>query len=823
MNAKPSSPPAHARTAAKKQHQLPPNNLSHPCDPQQLGFATTAQLPDLQDVIGQPRAFRALELGSEVRSIGYNVFVLGIPDSGRSTLTREYLKRKAAHEPTADDWVYVNNFADPRRPIALSLPAGRAVEFRKDMLALLEDCRQSIPRAFASEEYKHERDQLIDRHKQVIDQAFKELETQANQYGFVLLKTPYGLFLGPAVDGKLISPENFDKLGEENQQKLKKIQGFLSEKLESTITRVREMEQKTTAEVLDLDQRVLKFLLQPLFQKLREKYAALTQVCTYLDQVEQDLIENGSRYRGEEDGEKTPLEARVWTNRYEVNILVDNTNLSGAPVLTETQPSYHNLLGRIEHEIVMGISTTDFTQIRAGALHRANNGYLILPARDVLVNPYAWEGLKRVLRDREIRILELSDQMGVISTTTLEPQPIPLNLKVILIGTPVLFYMLRAYDEDFAKLFKVRAEFATEMERTPESEHEYGLFVHSVVEDNSLAPFDPTAVARIIEYGSRLVENQQKLSTQFGIITDLVCEADYWAKKEGKNVVDRSAVEKAIRERIYRSNRIEEIIQEMIQQGMLLVDVNGRETGQINALSVIALGDAAFGRPNRVTAAVYAGEGGVVDIERQATLGGAIHTKGVLILSGFLGQRYAQQLPLTLTASLTFEQSYDEVEGDSASAAELLALLSALAEIPLDQQKAITGSVNQHGQIQAIGGVNEKIEGFFAVCRQAGLSGEQGVIIPLANQRSLMLEEEVIAAVREGKFHIWTVNTIDEAIELMTGYRAGERKKDGTFPAGSFNHAVQEQLTRFARVITAGRRKPATPKQTNRARSRTTG
>jgi lon-related putative ATP-dependent protease len=780
--------------------ELSGENLSRPCDSAALGFSSTDELPALKDVIGQPRAFRALELGSEVQGIGYNIFVLGIPDSGRTTLTRDYLQRKAVRGPIPDDWIYVNNFEDSHRPHGFPLPAGRAVEFRKEMQMLVAEYRLNIPRVFASEEYTRERDRLVNETKQKLEREFRQLEEHVSRFRFVLIKTPYGLLLGPAVSGKPISPHEFEQLSEEHREKLKRIQEKLSGDLEKTLGRMREIEQATAEEIRDLDIRTALFVIRPLIDQIKEKYVDYKAVRTYLEQVQKDMVSNVRLFHDEDQG-KNPVQQREWSTRYDVNVLVDNTELKCAPVITENQPTYHNLLGTIEHDLMMGVSYTDFTKIRAGALHRANGGYLILPARDVLMNPYAWEGLKRVLRDREIRIMELGSQMGLISTASLEPEPIPLDMKVILVGTPILYYLLRAYDEDFAKLFKVRAEFTTEMERTLQSEKEYALFVKSVVEDNHLAPFDRTAVARIIEHSARMVEDQEKLSTQFGIIADLICEADYWAKKIGQEVVCAEAVEKAITDRIYRSNRIEERIQEMIQQGMLILDVRGRAVGQVNALSVISLGDYAFGRPSRLTASVCAGQSGVTDIERQAKLGGPIHTKGVLIIGGFLGLRYGQNFPLSLTASLTFEQSYDEVEGDSASAAELLALLSAIASIPIDQGKAVTGSINQHGQIQAIGGVNEKIEGFYAVCQQKGLTGEQGVIIPEANRRSLMLKAEVIAAVEAGAFHIWPVRTIDEAIILLTGVAAGERCSDGSYMEGSFNHAVMVRLNQYHQAM----------------------
>ena len=497
------------------------------------------------------------------------------------------------------------------------------------------------------------------------------------------------------------------------------------------------------------------------------------------------------------------MSERDLTHRYDVNVLVDSTRLTGAPVLFENYPSYTNLLGRIEHEAFMGISRTDFTMIRPGALHLSNGGYLLLPARDVLGNPFAWEGLKRALRDGEVRMVELANQLGYLSTATLEPEPIPLNIKVVLVGTPLLYYLLRTYDEDFTKLFKVRAEFAQLMERTPETEKEYGLYVKSVVDDNHLLPFDRSAVARIIEHSSRLADDQEKLSTRFGRIADLVREAAYWAAKDNKKIVRRRDVQRAIDEGIYRSNLIEERIQELIDEGTLRIDLLGEIVGQVNALSVYLMGDYEFGRPARVTAIAFPGKTGVVDIERQAKLGGALHTKGVLILNSFINYRYGREQPLSLSASLTFEQSYEEVQGDSASAAECYALLSAISAVALRQDRAITGSVDQFGQIQPVGGLNEKIEGFFDVCKVRGLTGEQGVIIPKSNRRHLMLRNDVIQAVRQNKFHVWGIQTIDEGIPLLTNLQAGWRQTDGSYPDGTLNQLVSARLADFTKSLQA--------------------
>ena len=807
---------SHLLMQQESQIELPPHALTRPCDPTVLGFETTDDLPDLQSVIGQPRALRALELGSELSGPGYNIFVMGYPGSGRTTLSQEYLQRKAAAEPQPDDWCYVNNFENPYKPHALRLPAGRGAGFRKDIQELVGLCARDIGRAFESEEYAGERDRVVSELKKAQEAEFVRLQEFVGKYNFVIARTSFGFVLAPAIQGKPLKPDEVSNLSPEQRAKLEQLQAKLSEEVERVINRLRELERAASAEIDELNSRTALFVIGPRLEALRSGYSELPAVLAQLEALQVDIIKNAVRFHPAAPGESGGAGGDPnWVRRYEVNLLVDNSSSQGAPVILERHPAYYNLLGRIEHEVIMGATRTDFTMIHPGALHRANGGYLILPVRDVLVNPYAWEGLKRVLRDGNLRIIELGTELGLLSTVTLEPEPIPLSVKIILVGTPLLYYLLRIYDEDFAKLFKVRAEFATLLERTPQTEQEYGLFVKSVVMDNHLPPFDKSAVARLIEYSSRLAEDQGKLSTRFSKIVDLIREAAYWAKKENLAVVSAAAVQRAITESIYRNNLIEERVQELIVEDTLLVELSGSTVGQINALSVIFLGDYAFGRPSRLTATVYAGQGGVLDIERQAKLGGPIHTKGVLILSGFLGGRYGRSRLLSLSASLTFEQSYDEVEGDSASAAELLALLSAIAGISLRQGCAITGSINQHGQIQAIGSVNEKIEGFFAACKAKGLSGEQGVVIPVANQRHLMLSSEVISAVAAGQFHIWPVADIDQALTLLTGCAPGQLQEDGSYPEGTFNHAVVVRLDEFAKI--------AGPAAKDSAPARTTG
>jgi len=778
-----------------------PAALRAVCDPAALGFKTTDELPRLEEVIGQPRAFRALETGMELSGPGYNVFALGLPGSGKTTLIREHLERRAANGPDPYDWCYVNNFDDPHRPMLLRLPRGQALKLRKDVHKLILRCEQEIQRIFTSEEYSRQQNLLAGEVEELQEQEFDRLTQLADKNNFVLAQTPYGVKLVPGINGEPAKPEELEALSDEQKQKLEKKEGMLEGEVQKSLHQIQAKTRELHEKLQELDEQTALFAIDHLVEALKEKYSSQDPVVEYLNALKDDIVANADQFR---DGEQEPPRAtgRVVEidvrQRYDVNVLVDNSGCKGAPVIVENHPSYHNLMGRIEHEVVLGATLTNFTLIRPGALHRANGGYLVLPAREVLLNQYAWEGLQRALRDQALRIVELGTQLGLLSTVTLEPEPMPLNVKVVLIGTPMLYYMLQDHDEDFTKLFKVKAEFATLMERTKETEREYALFVKAVIDENGLPPFDRSAVARIIEHGSRLAESQNKLSTRFGMIADLIRESAHWAQKEGEKLVDAAAVDRAIDEAIYRDNLIEERLQEMVREGSLLIDVGGESVGQINALSVLEVGGYAFGRPTRITATVYPGKDGVVDIEREAKLGGPIHTKGVLIITGFLGSRYGQKRALSLSSRITFEQSYDEVEGDSASAAELIAILSALADAPLRQDRAITGSVNQHGTIQVVGGVNEKIEGFFATCRKEGLNGLQGVIVPEGNLQHLMLNQDVVDAVAAGNFHIWPISTVDEGLQLLTGMDPGAVLDDGSFPQGSINQRILQQLERYA-------------------------
>ncbi len=796
-------------------HRLPLEALCRRCDPNSFNFETTNDLPPLSDFIGQERAMRAVDFGAGIASHGFNIYALGLPGSGKTTLTRKFLEQIAANEPTPDDWCYVNNFDDPHKPQALRLPAGHGTALRDDVSQLIEQCRKNISKAFESDEYRREKENVEKTFQEEQKKELEALQARLKTDNFALIKVPGGLVLTPAVEGRPLKERDLEKLSQEEQEKVQKLRSSLEQEVEQGLRRLREIEEAMRQDLKRLDEETTLRATGHPMDDLKKKYAETSQVVAYLDRVQADIVVNVDDFRSEEEGERStimgiPLPPTPSPfSRYEVNVLVDRSGIQGAPVIVESNPTYHNLIGRIEHHALMGAVATDFTMIKPGALHRANGGYLVLRVRDVLINYLAWDALKRSLKDRHIRIEELGAQLSLISTVTLEPETIPIDVKIVLIGNPLLYYLLHLYDEDFEKLFKVKADFATLMDRNSETEHQYALFVRTICQDHGLQPFDRSAVARVIEHSARMVEHQDKLSTRFGEIADLLQEASFWATRrwadEPENDTQKSVaaadVERAVREKVFRSNLIEERIQEVIAEGTLRVDTTGQVPGQVNGLSVIGMGGYLFGRPNRVTASTFVGKAGVVNIEREVEMSGPIHSKGVLILSSYLGRKYAQNAPLSLSASLVFEQSYSGVEGDSASSTELYALLSSLSGYPIKQGIAVTGSVDQHGQVQSIGGVNQKIEGFFDICKARGLTGDQGVIIPSGNARHLMLRQDVIDAVAEGNFHIWAVDTVDQGIALLTGQEAGELGEDGLYPEGTVNRKVADRLTEMAEVL----------------------
>ncbi len=784
-------------------HKLAPEQLRRTFDPKELGIESTENIPPLEGIIGQKRAVSALKFGLGIQELGFNIYVAGPPGIGKMTAVKSFLEELARQKETPPDWCYVNNFDDPSQPKALRLPAGWGTQLAQDIKNLVDHVRRELPKVFESEEYSARRDEIMKAFNKQREAIINRVQERASQAGFLLQAAPFGILILPVLGGRPLNDAEFQALPQAAREDIQRRRDALQEDLKLAMKEIRTLEKTAQEKLHELDRQVALYMVGGLIDDLRDKYRNLPDVLEHLHAMQKDILENIELFKGEHkaEGEVPPWAKDLPFRKYHVNVLVDNSKQHGAPVVVELNPVYHNLFGRIEKETQFGALYTDFTMIKAGSLHRANGGYLVLPIEDVLRNLLSWDGLKRALRGREISVEELGERLGFIATKSLRPQPIPLDVKVVLIGSPIFYYLLHAFDEEFPELFKVKADFDTRMDCTSENIQDFLKFLGTFCKKERLKHLDNTAVAKLLEYASRLAEDQQKLSTHFGAIADIIREAHYWALQEGASHISARHVQKALDEKVYRSNLIQERIQEMIARGTLLIDTEGQAVGQVNGLSVISLGDYVFGKPSRITASVGPGREGIIDIEREVELGGPIHSKGVLILSGYLAQKYAQDKPLTLTAKLVFEQSYEGVEGDSASSTELYALLSALSGVPIKQGIAVTGSVNQHGEVQAIGGVNEKIEGFFDVCRAKGLTGEQGVLIPKSNVQNLMLREDVVEAIRAKKFHIWAVSTIDEGIEILTGVSAGERGRDGKFPEGTVNYLVDRRLREFAECL----------------------
>ena len=793
--------------------QLEPDLLYRRCDPEQFDFNTTEELEDLTEVIGQPRAVDAVRFGIGIRHKGYNLFALGPPGTGKHALVQRYAIEQARAGPVPPDWCYVNNFQQPHEPRMLRMPPGRGMELEQDMLQLVDDLHAAIPTVFESDEYRTRSQAIEEELSEHKEQSLKKIQTNAEQKQIALVRTPTGFTLAPIRKDEVLSPDEYKELPEDERKQIKQDIDELREQLRKMLQEVPKWEKEARDRISELNREIAAGAISHLINALRETYRELPNAIKYLGEVEKDVIENFRQFLRDEE-EKGNLqvfgiglpqrdEAIQVGKRYRVNSLITHAGNDGAPVIYEDYPSYNNLIGRVEHRAELGALITDFTMIRPGALHRANGGYLILDALKVLMQPFAWEGLKRTLQAGEIRIESLAQLMSLVSTVSLEPEPIPLNVKVILLGEPHIYYLLSMYDPEFSELFKVAVDFDYMMDRTPETHQLYARLIGTLVHKESLRHLDRNAVARVIEHSARLLEDSEKLLNHTRSLTDMLREADYWATQHKHGTITKDDVQHAIDARIYRVDRIRERMQEEIRRGTLLIDTTGQKAGQINGLSVVGLGNFMFGRPSRITARVRMGGSKIVDIEREVELGGPIHSKGVFILSAFLGARYLPDQPLALSASLVFEQSYGEIEGDSASSAELYALLSALADTPIHQSLAVTGSVNQQGEIQPIGGVNEKIEGFFDICNIRGLTGDQGVIVPGTNIKHLMLREDVREAVATGKFAIHAIDTVDDGIELLTGLPAGQRDDQGQFPEGSINRRVEDTLARYSDTMQA--------------------
>lgn len=786
---------------------LEANDLYQRCDPEGFTFETTQDLEDLTEVLGQQRASAAIRFGIGIQRDSYNIYALGESGAGRRAFIDRYLKEKAAETPTPGDWVYVNNFTESYKPTALQLPPGRGVELRDDMTHLVEDLEASLPSAFESEEYRAQRKEVEQEMQQQQEQPLEQLHERAREQGLTILQTPQGITLAPMKkSGEAMGPEEFnqlpDKEREEVRQKIKDFEG----ELEKILYRVPRLQREGKRKLRELDQYVAKGTVRELMKDVRQKWSEQPKVLEYFDAVQDDVVKNLKDFLPDEGSQQQQQLAMLGMaqqsqrslRRYRVNVLVDNAKTEGAPIVFENHPSHQNLFGRIEHMSHMGNLFTDFMLIKQGALHRANGGYLILEARKLLTQPFSWETLKRALFSGELQVESLGQELSMISTVSLEPQAFDLRVKVILVGSRLLYQLLHEYDPEFGQLFKVAADFEESMPRAQDTQHMYARMIATVTRQQELMPLDREATARVIEQGARDAEDAERLSVHLQGITDLLRESDFCAKERGGERIESQDVQLALEARRYRAGRVPDKIQEAIRRGTLLIDTEGKKIGQINGLSVSNAGQINFGHASRITARVRLGKGEVKDIQREAELAGPIYSKAVMTLTGYLGAHYAPDFPLMLGASLVFEQTYSGVEGDSATAAELFALLSALSGVPLKQSLAVTGSANQYGDVQPVGGVNEKIEGYFDTCKGRGLTGNQGVLIPAANVKHLMLREDVVAAVREEKFHIFPFSSIDEGLALVTGEDAGELDNQGRFPDGSVNDRVQRRLQQLA-------------------------
>lgn len=781
------------------------------CDVQTLKFETTADLDGPDEVIGQPRAVEAIKFGIGIRRKGYNLFAFGPAGSGKRTLAQRYAQQQAATEELPPDWCYINNFQQADKPHLLRLPPGWGVELQQEMVHLVDDLHDAIPASFDTKEYRTRTQAIEDEINGQHEKALKEIHDTADQKGIGLIQTPTGFTLAPVREGKTLRLDEYEKLSEAERNRIEADSEELQQMLTAALHELPKLQKQVRDRISKLNREISGVTVAHLIEPLREKYADLPDVTSFINALHDDVINNFRHFLRKDENKESffglggelsgKQDWMPWENRYKVNVLVGHQNHDAAPVIYEDLPSYNNLIGRVEHQALMGALVTDFTMIRSGALHRANGGYLILDALKILIQPFAWEGLKRALQAGEIRIESLAQLTSLISTVSVQPEPVPLDIKIILLGERHIYYLMSHLDPEFRELFKVAVDFSDRMNRDDETQYSYARLIAGIVRKENLKQFDRGAVAQTIEHSARLLGDSEKLATHLSSLTDLLQEADYWAQQREAKIVECQDVQKAIETRDYRMDQAREVVHEQIRRGTLLIDMQGSRVGCINGLSVLMAGDFWFARPSRITASVRVGENNVVDIEREVELGGPIHSKGVFILSAYIASHFVQDKPLALAASLVFEQSYGEIEGDSASSAELYALLSALANVPLKQSFAVTGSVNQQGEIQPIGAVNEKIEGFFDVCSQHGLSGEQGVIIPASNVKHLMLRKDVRDAVAAGKFSIHAVDTVDDGIELLTGMSAGERGDDGLFPENTVNRLVEDTLIRYAELM----------------------
>ncbi|OPX96719.1 MAG: Lon protease [Syntrophorhabdus sp. PtaB.Bin006] len=788
--------------------KLAPEALYKPCDPNMFTFNTTDDIQDIiPGTIGQEKAMRALDFGLSMDSSGFNIFALGETGTGKMTTVMTALKEKAAKEKVPEDWCYVYNFKDPDTSIAISLEPGNGVVFQKEMDDLIKTVRIEIPKAFESKEYEMQKSRIIEEFQQKQTEYFSRLDEEAKTRGFAVKRGPTGVLIVPVREnGEPLTKEEFEALDEKARKKMEETGRMFQEKLNDVVRVLRDADKLVRDMLTKLERMVALDLVGPLIEVIKAKYKNNEKITAYFENVKEEILSHLDEFRPtEEQPSPLPFMKMPKTEpsflKYTVNVIVNHSDSKGAPIVFETNPTYLNLFGRIEYKVTYGMASTDFTMIKAGALHRANGGYLVIDTMDLFKNPFSYDALKRALKNREIKIEDVLEQYRMISTTGLKPEAVPLNTKVVLVGSPYIYYLLYSLDEESRDLFKVKADFDSRMDRTPESVERYAAFIANCQREEKLLPFDRTGVASIIELSSRFADHQDKLSVKFSSIMDLVREAHYWAKKADSAIVKGEHVRKAIEEKVFRVNRVEERMREMMLEDTIIVNTSGAKVGQVNGLAVLDLGDYSFGKPSRITAKTFAGKAGIVNIERETKMSGKIHEKAILIISSYLGSKYAAKSPISLSASITFEQLYEMIEGDSATCAELYALLSSISGVPLKQNYAVTGSMDQNGDVQPIGGANQKIEGFFDLCKIRGLDTTQGVIIPKRNAKHLVLKQEVVEAVREGKFSIYTIDKMEEGLELLTGMPAGELQEDGTYPEGTINYLVAKRLAEIGEAM----------------------
>lgn len=789
----------------KNKNELNYKNLKISCDPSIFKFKTTEELDNIETGIGQERGIKALEFGLNVDINGYNLYLEGPAGVGKTMYTKHYLDKISKKQKTPCDWCYIYNFENPNEPIALPLHAGQGKEFKEQMEVFIKDIKNDLKNTFNNEDFEKEKALIAQTYEEKREALMVKLNKRSEKYGFQVKSAQNGIYMMPIINGKAIEQEEFEKLDDETKQNFEDNSSIVQEQILQVISEIKNIEQESQKKLSEWQSNVALLTINAHINYIRSKFKRNKKISTFLENIKKDILKNIDYFLAEPQNETQqmpgprPEPPKPWEN-YRVNLFIDNSAQEGAPVIMDSNYSYHNIFGKLEYENYYGSLKTDYTMLKPGLLHKANGGYIIFQAHDLIENAVCYEGLKKALRQKQLLIENTADPRSPMVMVSLKPEPIPLDLKVIIVGDEQIYQTLLAVDYDFRKLFKIKVEFEDSSDNTEENMNKLARFIHGFCEQEQLPHLDPSAVAKIMEYSSRLADNQDKLSTRFNDLAQIIGEAATWAKMKKSKIVTAEFVDMALSERANRIKKYDSMYTEMIKENTLLIDTTGAKVGQINGLTIMNIGDYMFGKPVKITATTYTGKNGVINIEREVDLSGSTHSKGVYILSGYLGEKFAQDIPLSLTASICFEQLYNGVDGDSASSTELYAILSSLSGVPINQSFAVTGSVNQKGEIQPIGGVNEKIEGFFQICKMRGLDGTHSVMIPIQNQKNLNLSNEVVDAVKNGLFHIYAISTIDEGIELLTGVPAGKKDSNGNFPAGTINYLAYEKLKKYADI-----------------------